>query len=345
MSDRLRKAFVGQGKACAMLGSPFMGRLMPLFADRLRPNSVVARRLLDWPGEVHAGAQSIPLRVAGALHGLVLDGTDPHLAAVYPPQTASDDALWTAIEAAFDTHEARLMSWLDQAPQTDEVRRSGMLLPAIWWVLQRCPKPVVLSELGASAGLNMTLDRYALEVDGQVHGIPDSPVRFRPQWDGAPPQSVPFDVTERAAVDLNPLNPHDPTERLRLLAYLWPDQPDRLALTQAAMDLSQDRPAQGDAAAWLEQRLATRRPGHLHIVYHSIAWQYFPEDTKAACRAALDAAGRAATEDAPLAHVAMEADGDMKGAALTAQIWPADTDQPHALARVDYHGRWIRWLV
>ena len=35
----------------------------------------------------------------------------------------------------------------------------------------------------------------------------------------------PFRVTDRAGVDRNPLDPHDPAAQLRLLAYLWPDQP------------------------------------------------------------------------------------------------------------------------
>ncbi len=343
MSEKLQKAFIGQGKSCAMLGSPFMGRLMPLCAERLRANSAVAQRLLDWPGEVHAGAQSIPLRIAGALHGLVLDGSDADLTAVYPPHTAEDDALWAAIETAFERHEARLMAWLDQAPQTNEVRRSAVLLPAIWWVLNRIDRPVILSELGASAGLNLMLDRYALEIDGTVHGEAASPVRFAPDWAGPLPQSQPIDVADRAGIDLNPLDPTDATERLRLLAYLWPDQPDRLRLTQAAIDLSKTLPARGDAAAWLEDRLEQRFPGHLHIVYHSIAWQYFPQETQTRCRAALDAAGARATPDAPLAHIAMEADGDPKGAGLTVEIWPGTPNEPKMLARVDYHGRWINW--
>ncbi len=89
-------------------------------------------------------------------------------------------------------------------------------------------------------------------------------------------------------------------------------------------------------------RLARATPGHLHIVYHTIAWQYFPPATQATARAALEAAGAQATPDTPIAHVGMEADGDPEGAALTAQVWPG-MDRPRLLARVDYHGRWVDW--
>jgi len=344
MSDRLRRAFRAQGRACGALGSDFMARLMPLFAERLVPNSVVARRLSNWPGAVHAGAQSVPLRIAGALHGLVLDGSAPDLVAAYPPNRVDDDTLWQAIEAAFDTREARLMAWLDRAPQTNEVRHAAVLLPAIWWTLARFPLPVVLSELGASGGINLGLDRFALDTGGAVLGDADGAVRLTPAWRGAPPPpALHLHVVDRAGVDENPLDMADPRDRLRLLAYLWPDQADRLRLTRAAITPSVARPARGDAAPWLARRLSQARPGRLHIVYHSIAWQYFPPGTQAACRQSLDAAGARATEDAPLAHIAMEADEGLEAAGLWARLWPSDQTGPRLLARADFHGRWIEW--
>jgi PTH1 family peptidyl-tRNA hydrolase len=347
VNNRLREALIRQGAACAMLGSPFMGRLMPLLADRLRPDCAVARRLLDWPGDVSSNGHSVPLRLAGALHGLVLDGIDEGLAAVYPPAEVGDDTLWAAIEAAMVRHEARLMAWLDAAPQTNEVRRGGALIPAIWWALARHDLPVTLSELGASAGLNLSLDHFALEVGGALHGPADSPVRLAPEWSGDGPAPRPIRVTERAGVDRNPLDPKDPAAQLRLLAYLWPDQPHRLALTRGAIALSGTVPDRDDAAPWLARRLATPRPGQLHVVYNTIAWQYFPPETQAAATAALEEAGARATPHAPLAHVAMEADGDAEGAALTVRLWPDPDGDGTArlLARVDFHGRWIAWRL
>jgi len=347
VNDRLRTAFMRQGEACAMLGSPFMGRLMPLLAERLTPDGAVARRLLDWPGDVSSNGHSVPLRLAGALHGLVLDGTDPALAAVYPPAETDDDALWSAIATALTRHEQRLMAWLDEAPQTNEVRRAAALIPAIWWALARHDLPVTLSELGASAGLNLSLDRFALEAGGTLHGPPDSPVRLAPEWSGDGPVPRPIRVTDRAGVDRNPLDPHDPAAQLRLLAYLWPDQPHRLTLTRGAIALAGTMPDRDDAAPWLARRLAAARPGQLHVVYNTIAWQYFPPETQAAATAMLEAAGRRATATAPLVHVAMETDGAADGAALTARLWPdPDGDgRRHLLARVDFHGRWITWRL
>ena len=134
MSD-IRDAFRIQSRACAGLGSPFMARLMGLAADRLAPGNPVADRVLGWPGDGGPSGASVPLRLAGALHALVLDGTEPELRAVYPPADTSDAALWDAVETAFVRHEARLLRWLDSPPQTNEVRRSAALLAAAAWVV------------------------------------------------------------------------------------------------------------------------------------------------------------------------------------------------------------------
>jgi hypothetical protein len=341
MSD-IRDAFRTQARACAGLGSPFMGRLMALCADRLAPGTAVAEQVLGWPGEVGPSGDSVPLRLAGALHGLVRDGTDAGLAAVYPPTEVPDATLWAAVEAAFAEHEARLLGWLDSPPQTNEVRRSAALLAAAAWIGARFPLPFDLSELGASAGLNLSFDRFALSVGDAVVGAEGSPVRLSPEWRGPVPAARPLRVEARAGVDLNPLDPRDPGDRLRLLAYLWPDQPERLRLTEAAIALAGPRPDAGDAADWLEARLSVPRPGRVHMVYHTIAWQYFPPATQARCRAALAAAGAQATEAAPLAHVGMEADAVAgRGAALTVTLWPGG--ERRELARVDFHGRWIEW--
>ena len=341
----VRDAFRAQARACAKLGSPFMERLMSLCAGRLEPGGAVADRILAWDGDVGPSGASVPLRLAGALHGLVRDGSDTGLARVYPPSGAGDDLLWHEVSRALGEHEARLLAWLDSPPQTNEVRRSTALIAAATWIAARHPLPFVLSELGASAGLNLSFEKFSVETPAGRLGAAASPVTFRPEWRGAVPPARPVNVTDRAAVDLNPLDPGDPAARLRLLSYLWPDQPERLRLTEAAISLADTRPDRGDAAGWLARRLARPHPGRVHVVYHTVAWQYFPAETQAACRAALAEAGARASADAPLAHVAMEADGDPEGAGLTVETWPKGSGEagPIRLARVDFHGRWIDW--
>lgn len=112
-----------------------MGRLMPLIGARLTAETAIGARCLEWTGDIGPSGQSVPLRLAGALHGLVLSGLAPELAAAYPPNVVSDGTLWGAVEAAFTTHETRLMEWLDRPPQTNEVRRAAAIIAGIWWAL------------------------------------------------------------------------------------------------------------------------------------------------------------------------------------------------------------------
>ena len=113
------------------------------------------------------------------------------------------------------------------------------------------------------------------------------------------------------------------------------------ANTRAAI-AAQDAPVdRGDAIDWLETRLAAPRAGAVHLIYHTVAWQYFPAEAQARGTALIEAVGAKATADAPLAWLGMENDGDDLGAGLTLRLWPGDTR--HALARVDFHGRWMRW--
>ena len=133
MSDKaIRMAFRFQSKACRTLGSPFMEKLMDLCANRLTPETPVGDRILNWDGDPQPSADSVPLRLAGALHALRLERLA--LEMVYPPENPSEDALWTAVNAAIGVHSARILEWLESPPQTNEVRRAAARAEALDFV-------------------------------------------------------------------------------------------------------------------------------------------------------------------------------------------------------------------
>jgi hypothetical protein len=320
--------------ACKALGSPLMERLMAGLADRLQPGDPVADRVLGWQGDPSSKADSVPLRLAGGLHALILTDRAPALAAAY---ASGDDPTDTAL-AVIRQHPDFLQDWLRSPPQTNEVRRSAPLIAAAHWLTARFGRPLVLSELGASAGLNLLWDHYALRIGDHSFGPPHATLTLTPDWTGPlPPQATPT-ILDRRGVDLNPLDPV--TDRLRLLSYIWPDQPDRLTRTGTALDLAARlRPPvdRADAADWLETRLASPTPGALHLIFHTVAWQYFPPATQTRALAAMETAGT----KGPVAQLSMEADGQTPGAALTLTLWPGG--EIIALGRADFHGRWIDW--
>ncbi|WP_371056640.1 DUF2332 domain-containing protein [Rhodosalinus sp. K401] len=334
-------AFRSQARACDRLGSPFMARLLDTLAAGWDETSALGRRFAAWEGDIGPAGASLPLRLAGGLHALCLSARAPSLAAVYPPAQAGEAALARALAETLATHEPFLLDWIDRAPQTNEIRRSAVLIAAAHWLAERHPLPLVLSELGASGGLNLNFDRFALDLGTRRYGPAGPVLTLAPDWDGPPPPDAPIRVTERRGVDVAPLNPGRTDDALRLLAYLWPDQPERLARTRAVIAAHDATVDAADAADWLEARLARARPGRLHLVYHTIAWQYFPRATQARATAVLEAAGARAGEDAPLAWLSMETDGRPDGAALALRLWPGDRRQ--ALGRADFHGRWVRW--
>lgn len=316
-----------------------MKRLCELFATRDWPDGAVRHRVFHWKGDLSPRAQSVPLRLCGGLHALKLKGA-ADLIAAYPPNDVSDDALWAAVSKLMVAEEGFLTAWMASPPQTNEVRRSAALIPVGHLLHARFGLPFRLSELGASGGLNLMFDRFELEIDGKLFGPPHPAAKLTPDWTGPlPPQQEPT-IEEREGVDLNPLDPTDPEDALRLQAYLWPDQPDRMALTTSAIKVAGAPVIRADAVDWLAKRLDHVK-GQLHMIYSTIAWQYFPQDKQTLGTALIEAAGATATPASPLAWFRMENDGGAHGASLTLRIWPGD--EKLDLGRADFHGRWVAW--
>ena len=308
-----------------------------MLAQDLDPATPLAAALFALPPRRD---DALPLRLAGGLHALARSGDA--LAQAYPPHQVDDTTLRATLRRAVTERAATLLPWLARAPQTNEVARSAVLIAAGHWLTARFGLPLVLSELGASAGLNLLWDHYALSVQGRTFG-PDTPaLALSPDWRGPAPPLAPPRVADRAGVDLSPLDPD--RDRHRLMAYVWADQAARLSRAEAALTLAARlRPPvdQADAAPWLEARLASPRPGQLHLVFHTVAAQYFPPETLARVTAALAKAGARATPQAPLAHLQMEGDGASPSAVLTLTLWPGGQTLP--LGRADFHGRWVDW--
>lgn len=338
----LQQALADQAGHCAALGSPFMARLLPVIGRAWPHGSALDAALSRFDGDIGPKGHSLPLRIASALHALVLTGTDTALVHAYPPNMVSEAMLEDAVRQSLVAHEGFIRDWIASAPQTNEVRRSAVLIAGAHTLVARTGVTRLhLSELGASAGLNLMFDRYALVAD-QAHLGPDTPaLTLSPDWVGPAPEKAPFEVIERRGVDLNPLEARNPGHALRLRAYLWPDQAHRLALTNAAIAVNDATIDRGDAIDWLEARLAHPLQDAMHLVFHTVAWQYFSPASQATGTALIEAAGARATAAAPLAWLRMEADSDTRGAGISARLWPGDHHIP--LGRADFHGRWVDW--
>jgi hypothetical protein len=268
------------------------------------------------------------------------------LTAAYPPNVADHEAIWTAIQRAIHDEDGFLSAYLDHPPQTNEVARSSVLLGGCLSIAETTKLPLELIEIGSSAGLNLTFDRYRYDLGVGAWGRDDAPVRIASRWRGLPaPLSTPLMVSGRSGCDVTPLDPGSPADRARLLSYIWPDQFERLARAEAALaaaSRSEVRVDKADAGDWLASRLNEADPsGRTRVVFHTIVWQYLPAATKERIKPIIhDAGGRAATVG-PLAWLCMEPDAVDGSAAVRVTIWPGG--KTTRLGRADYHGRWSAW--
>ncbi|MDB5513144.1 MAG: hypothetical protein JWR08_2627 [Enterovirga sp.] len=346
-AERLvRAAFADQAGWGSKLGSPFTSRIAEAIGSRIDRGTAVGRRVLDWPGNPDVTHDSVPVRLCGGLNALVRCGRSPELARLYPPNPLPDaDELWAEVRRTFEDAEAELLAWIEHPPQTNEVARSAILISGVATAAEATGLPVRLFELGASAGLNLYMDRYACRAGSRLLGDPDSSVRLGPAWEGADPPPVTPRILTRRGVDLQPIDVRDPEQCARLLAYVWPDQPDRILRLEGALAIAAADPPpldRGDAAHWLDGHIRPEaESGALRLVYHSIAFQYFPERTQARILATMERAGAAARPEAPLGWLRYEME---PGAGLTTvrlRLWPDGSDR--LLARTDGHARRVIW--
>ncbi len=342
MSDAIRDAFLKQARFCRNSGSPLTATMLEAASRTLDDTTETGRRILGWVGDPIFDA--LPLRLTGGLHALARRGDVAALSTLYCGGIGDPD---TALGDALRDHDAWLSSWLDSPPQTNEVGRSGPLMAGLMEATARIGLPIALLELGASAGLNNNLDRFAYDLGGRLAGDANSAVRLKPDWTGPPPADAAPRIATRAGVDQTGVDLMQDGAAERLIAYVWPDQAERLARIEAALALAQRFPPQieeADAGDWIVRQLAQPQDaGTLRVLMHSVFWQYLTRETRDRIHAAILQAGAGATAERPFAWLKFEPFDVTAVMALKLRLWPSGDDL--ILAECHAHGTWVRWLL
>ena len=338
--NAIRDAFRMQASFCIASGSPLTGEVCAALAERMDRKTRTGAAILDWQGDPMADA--LMMRITGGLNALARSGADPALSDLYHARSGDVAGQISRVLAEWDDW---LLPWLDGPPQTNEVARAGALWPGIMTVAARFGPNVELLELGASAGLNLNLDRFGYALGPVSAGDPESGVQLKPDWQGKPPVFAPVSVVSRAGVDQNPLDVSKPEVVERLMAFVWPDQDARVERISAAIALAQKHPppiTRADAADWLEDRLAQPQlPGVTRLVYHSIVLQYVAPESRARITAAMERAGASATGERPLAWLSYEFPSVAPAAELRLSLWPGGENR--LLGHVHPHGAVVDW--
>ena len=303
------------------------------------------------------GTQPNVLLAAG--HDLVLRGVDHPLAAIYGGTSDADPG--PAFCDLIRSHPDEVRWYLEhRRTNTNECGRTAVLVPALRWVTGIVGEPIVLLDGGASAGLNLHLDRYRLDyADAGATGPADSPVRIECAVTGAAPiaPAAPT-IAARIGLDRSPVDLGDEDDVRWQLACVWPDT-DRLPRTRAAIDLARREPVevvQGDLVDDLSLAVGRLPAEHPLCVMTSWVLAYLRRPDRARFVEALAALSRERT----VAWVSAEGPG-------VADVLPAPPADPSAglvesvlgvlqfaggevvaadvLATCHPHGSSLRWLA
>lgn len=290
---------------------------------------------------------AIQLRLLAAVFRLVLTGQAPELVRFYPclGGEAPASAAWPVLRGVIGDHVEEVRGGLAVAPQTNEVGRAAALLAGLFDVVGTSGRPRVrLLELGASAGLNLLVDEFAITGEGWRWGPPDAPVQLLGAVEGP---LVPTDVTivERRGCDLSPVDATSAAGRVLLTSFVWPFDLDRHARLAGALATAARHPVTVDAAGaadWLPGALADPPEDALTVVWHSITQLYWPPAEVGAVERILVQHGR----DQPLATVGMEftAGGDPNAKPeLRTRLWsPGNPVRERRLGTTHDHGPPVR---
>jgi hypothetical protein len=317
-------------------------------------------------------AQRAPTLLFAAIHDLVLSGIDHELANWYPsvmgtralapvgpPESSA------AVEAFVDVcgvHRDEIVTTMrTRATQTNETGRVAATYPALS-LITRTGGPIALIELGASAGLNLQLDRFRIELrhpgapGGMViGGDADSPVVIVSSCErGAVPPVRPLQIVSRTGIDLEPVDLRDPVAVRWLQACVWPDETARMDRLRRAVELCRVDPApvvRGDMldAVTATVASAVQHGGHPVIVHTWVA-AYLSTGEQQRLTATIDSIGvrhdldwvfmelRRSTRGLPAVD-----SSDERHNVLVRVTYRSGVRSVDLLAVCHPHGTWINW--
>ncbi|MDG2004898.1 MAG: DUF2332 domain-containing protein [Novosphingobium sp.] len=266
--------------------------------------SALARLGADDPEIVemacHAMASAPPVHLFTSVHFMLLGGIDDPLARYFP--TLAETPL--SPEEAFShfrrfclTHRDELLDVMRSRPvQMTYVERCRSVIAPLCHVADLAGEPLNLIEIGCSAGVLLTFDRYAYEMrEGEKFGPADAPFMLKGDLTGGPDLRIP-QIGKRIGMDLNIIDPAVEEDRRWMLATCFPELLDQQRRLAEAMDIVASTDItwlEGDALARISEALALA-PDPV-CVYHSACLFYWPQEAKLALDELLCEASRTRT--------------------------------------------------
>lgn len=291
--------------------------------------------------------QRRPNLILAIAHDLLLGRPDHPLSEWYPTVSGhpprSGDPYPVFRDLVLDSRGQVADSLRNRTTQTNEPNRSRLWFAALTrgTDLLGAPQPIALIELGASAGLNLLVDRYGYESEPGAGVLPE--------------------IGFRIGVDIAPVDASDPRAASWLRACIWAEQPERLerldaALATAARHIARHGPlvVAGDAVDSVAD-MVDRCPPDLDVVIVSSWMQtYLSRDRRQELVDTVDAVGRRRdltwwSAEGPTV-VPWMAEDPMPPRADTAlptlvgvRRWRVGQLDTAVLGRCHPHLRWLEW--
>jgi hypothetical protein len=263
-------------------------------------NPEVMVLVAEAPAEAH-----VPNNLHAAVHYLLLSGADHPLAAAYQPGFQGDiGSLFCDFVLA---HRGEILDLLStRYVQTNEVNRTAAIAPLLNRIAAQESASLAMIDVGCSAGLNLLLDRYRIDVGDVSLGPADARLHLSAESRGCPAEPTPADIAWRRGVDRNPIDVTDPDEARWLESLVWPDHPERQNRLRAAIaEVQADPPplVRADAVAGVRDAIAAAPDGLLAVIVTTWVVFYFDADLRRSFEEAIVGADR------PTAWLAMEMAG------------------------------------
>lgn len=297
--------------------------------------------------------QPAPNLLFAAVHALLIEEPSHPLASFYPDLAAGGSPSgdpYPAFRSFCADRKSRIVEMISvRRVQTNVVRRSALLLPAFLRAIGNWNgAPVVLVEVGASAGLNLFWDRYGYDYGGGVRwGDPASPVQLTTisLGDRHPPvPAMALNVTGRVGIDLDPVDVGDNDAVSWLRALVWPERRDEAELLQRAIELARTTPPRliaGNALNALPEVLGSLPTDTVPLIFHSHTLNQFPADARKRFGELVDQYG----SQRDLALISLESRQSQGNSELDLTTYVNGIYAWEHLAQCDSHGYRIRWLV
>lgn len=292
--------------------------------------------------------QPVPNLLFGAVHYLLLKGTEHKLKEFYPsivveaklPNEAFDYFKEFCVQ-----HKNDIIHLLQtKLVQTNEVRRCAYLYPVFSFIYEKSQKPLALIEMGTSAGLQLLWDQYAYSYkEDEVFGNIESRLHITSVLKGemAPHvSSTPPPVASRVGIDLNTVDLMDEEEYIWLKSLIWPEHKERLAMFVCAASYIEECPVQlveGDGVSLLRDLVSQIPITSTVCLFHTHVANQMPQETKEQLLSIVKSIG----QERDVFHIY----NNIQDRNLHLDYYLNGVEHQQTIAETEGHGKWFKWLL